>query len=55
MLEMLWRYFRREVTHNELLENVMALIDATLDFFARYNRIPEKILSVIGSYAAKLI
>lgn len=51
-IEMLWRHFRREVTHNELFETVTVLIDATLDFFARYNRTPEKILSVIGSNAA---
>ena len=51
-IEMLWRHFRREVTHNELFETVKVLIDATLDFFARYNRTPEKILSVIGSNAA---
>lgn len=51
-IEMLWRHFRREVTHNELFETVKVLIDATLDFFTRYNRTPEKILSVIGSNAA---
>ncbi len=51
-IEMLWRHFRREVTHNELFETVKVLIDATLDFFARYNHTPEKILSVIGSNAA---
>lgn len=54
-IEMLWRHFRREVTHNELFETVKALIEATLDFFARYNCTPEKILSVIGSNAAELI
>jgi putative transposase len=51
-IEMLWRHFRREVTHNELFETVKVLIAATLNFFARYNRTPEKILSVIGSNVA---
>ena len=51
-IEMLWRHFRREVTHNELFENVKVLIEATLDFFARYNKAPEKVLSVIGANAA---
>jgi transposase len=54
-IEMLWRHFRREVTHCELFENVKALIAATLDFFARYNKQPQQVLSIIGSNAAKLI
>jgi putative transposase len=54
-IEMLWRHLRREVTHNELFDSVKELISAALDFFARYNRTPEKILSVIGSNAVKLV
>lgn len=54
-IEMLWRHFGREVTHNELFENVKVLLAATLDFFSRYNRTPEKIPSVIGSHAAEHI
>jgi transposase len=50
-IEMLWRHFRREVTHNELFENVKALVAAALDFFERYNQEPDKILSVIGSHS----
>jgi transposase len=34
-IEMLWRHFRREVTHCELFENVKALINATYEFFNR--------------------
>jgi transposase len=49
-IEMLWRHFRREVTHCELFASVKALIEATLDFFKRYNQIPEKVLSIIGAY-----
>jgi putative transposase len=48
-IEMLWRHYRREVTHCELFTSVKALIDATLDFFNRYNQTPEKTLSVIGT------
>ena len=48
-IEMLWRHFRREVTHCELFESVKALIAATLDFFKRHNQTPEKVLSIIGA------
>lgn len=53
-IEMLWRHFRREVTHCELFETKKALLAAAQDFFDRYNRCPEKILSVIGSKAEKV-
>ena len=39
-IEMLWRHFRREVTHCELFESVEALLTAASEFFERYNRIP---------------
>lgn len=48
-IEMLWRYFRREVTHCELFENIKALISATYEFFAQCNHQPEKVLSAIGA------
>lgn len=51
-IEMLWRHFRREVTHCELFETVKALLKATQDFFDRYNQMPEQVLSIIGSNAA---
>lgn len=47
-IEMLWRHFRREVTHCELFVSVKALVVASLDFFRRYNETPEKVLSIIG-------
>ncbi len=53
-IEMLWRHFRREVTHCELFTSVKNLLKATADFFDRYNQTPEKILSVIGSHSANL-
>ncbi len=54
-IEMLWRHFRREVTHCELFENVKALLTAAADFFARYNREPPKTLAIIGANAAKAV
>ena len=42
---MLWRHWRREVTHCELFESIKKLIEATTSFFARYN----KVLSIIGA------
>jgi putative transposase len=51
-VEMLWRHFRREVTHCELFETLAALLAATLDFFERYNAQPQRVLSIIGSNAA---
>lgn len=51
-IEMLWRHFRREVTHCELFESVQALIAATLAFFDHYNTMPDRVLSIIGSNAA---
>jgi putative transposase len=54
-IEMLWRHFRREVTHCELFEKKQALLTAARDLFARYNRCPEKVLSIIGSPAAELL
>ena len=49
-IEMLWRHFRREVTHCELFETVKVLIEASYDFFHRYNQTPEKVLSIIGAH-----
>jgi len=48
-IEMLWRHFRREVTHCELFASVKALLQAAQDFFDRYNQMPLRILSIIGA------
>ena len=53
-ISMLWRHFRREVTHCELFPSVKALIAAAHDFFERYNRCPWQIFSIIGSDPAKI-
>jgi transposase len=52
-IEMLWRHFRRVVTHCELFETMQALLTAARECFDRFNRRPQQILSVIGSNAAK--
>lgn len=52
-IEMLWRHFRREVTHCELFVTKPALLAAAQDCFARFNLSLTKILSVIGSNAVK--
>lgn len=54
-IEMLWRHFRREVTHCEIYENVKALIDAAYDFFTRYNRTPNRVLSIIGANVTRFV
>jgi transposase len=54
-IEMLWRHFRREVTHCELFESVAALLQAAQDFFDRHNRVPQRVLSIIGSHIANLV
>ncbi len=48
-IEMLWRHFRREVTHCEIFETVKLLIEASYNFFKRYNENPQKVLSIIGA------
>ncbi len=53
-IEMLWRHFRREVTHCELFPNVGALIAAAYEFFERHNRRPSDVLSIIGSNPAEI-
>lgn len=49
-IEMLWRHFRREVTHCELFVSVKELLKATREFFQKYNNMPVKTLSIIGAH-----
>lgn len=53
-IEMLWRHFRREVTHCELFEHIKALVTAAQAFFTRYNQHPERVLSIIGAIPKNL-
>jgi len=48
-IEMLWRHFRREVTHCEIFTSVKELIDTSYAFFKRFNQTPDKTLSLIGA------
>jgi putative transposase len=49
---MLWRHFRREVTHGELFASLDALLKAVRAFFDRDNQSIERVLSIIGAHAA---
>ncbi len=51
-IEMLWRQFRREVTHCELFESVKTLLKAAQRFFDRYREYPNQVLSIIGALPA---
>lgn len=42
-IKMLWRHFRREVTHSQLFPTIKALIVAAYDFFDRYNQCPWQV------------
>jgi putative transposase len=53
-IEMLWRHFRREVTHCEFFETKQALLSAAQQCIDRFNQCPQKILSVIGSNAQNI-
>ena len=54
-IEMLWRHFRREVTHCELFVSVEKLLDASRDFFRRLNQAPNRTLSIIGAIPELLV
>ena len=53
-IEMLWRHYRREVTHCELFGSIDALLGATRDFFDRMNRTPGpgRTRAIIGAHPA---
>ena len=48
-IEMLWRHFRREVTHCEFFESVEKLVEASERFFERLKENARHVLSIIGS------
>lgn len=48
VIELLWKYLRRKVTHNHLFESVAALVAAVEAFFVDLDRQPATVLSVIG-------
>lgn len=48
--EMLWRLFRKRVTHGELFTSITKVIEATKVFFRKCNQKPEMVLKTIGNY-----
>ena len=50
-IEMLWRQFRREVTHGALFPSLAALLQAAQAFFDRHNLCPHRVLSILGAHA----
>ena len=48
VIERLWKYLRRNVTHNHLFESIDALVEAVEAFFAHLDSHPAEVLSVIG-------
>lgn len=51
-IEMLWRHFRREVTHCELFASIDAVLEATRAFFDCCNRAPQRTRAIIGAHPA---
>jgi transposase len=51
-IEMLWRQFRREVTHCELFPSMQAVIQAAYAFFHRCSQSPAQVLSIIGAHSS---
>jgi putative transposase len=48
VIERLWKYLRRKVTHNHLYETMDQLLDAVDGFLKSLNSCPDEALSVIG-------
>jgi transposase len=48
VIELLWKYLRRKVTHNHLFASIENLVDAALEFLKSLNEKPAEVLSVIG-------
>lgn len=48
LIEWLWKYLRRKVTHNHLYASIEQLVEAVLDFLTTLNKNPAEVLSVIG-------
>jgi transposase len=48
VIELLWKYLRRKVTHNHLFDSIDTLVEAVEAFFAGLDSHPAEVLSVIG-------
>ncbi len=51
VIEMLWKYLHRKVTHNHLYASIEKLVEAVLEFLRSLNEKPAEVLSVIGCSA----
>ena len=48
VIELLWKYLRRKVTHNHLFESIIKLVEAVEDFLQSLDQRRADVLSVIG-------
>ncbi|GIK42570.1 MAG: hypothetical protein BroJett011_64030 [Chloroflexota bacterium] len=48
MIEWLWKYLRRKVTHNHFFETIDKLVEAVDDFLTSLDQYRAEVLSVIG-------
>lgn len=48
VIELLWKYLRKKVTHNHLYETIFKLVEAVDDFLKSLNQRRAEVLSVIG-------
>lgn len=48
VIEMLWKYLRRKVTHNHLFATIEKLVEAVLQFLDSLTDKPELVLSIVG-------
>jgi putative transposase len=48
VIELLWKYLRKKVTHNHLYETIAQLVEAVKDFLMSLNERRAEVLSVIG-------
>ncbi len=48
VIELLWKFLRRKVTHNHLFPSITALIEAVDEFFRELLQKKETVLSIVG-------
>lgn len=48
VIELLWKYLRRKVTHNHLFESIIKLVEAVQDFLKSLDQRRTEVLSLIG-------
>jgi hypothetical protein len=51
LIELLWKYLRRKVTHNHLFDSIAQLLEAVEAFFRHLDKNLAEVLSVIGNSA----